>query len=104
MKRFLLFILILITISSCKENNDSKPKSAGVGNVDSLFVDFYEFKKTINPIEATKAGFDEYNDTIANYIADEYQLFAKEKYTYFLDRLSGYDSTMVSPEDWMSLS
>lgn len=103
MKRLLLLTLITLTISSCKENKDATPEGYSVGNVDNLFADFYEFKKSINPIEATKAGFNEYNDTIANYISDEYQLYAKEKYTYFLDQLSGYDSTMVSAEDWMSL-
>lgn len=103
MKRLLLLTLIILIISSCKEHKDATPEGYSVGNVDNLFADFYEFKKSINPIEATKAGFNEYNDTIANYISDEYQLYAKEKYTYFLDQLSGYDSTMFSAEDWMSL-
>ncbi len=103
MNRYLLFILLPIALISCRQENTAVAKGYHVGDADSLFSDFYEFKKNINPIEATKAGFNEYNDTIANYISDEYQLFAKEKYTYFLDQLSQFDSTMVSSEDWMSL-
>jgi uncharacterized protein (DUF885 family) len=103
MNRLLLFILLPIILSSCKQNNAAESNGHDARQVDSLFIDFYEFKKSINPIEATKAGFTEYNDTVANYISDEYQLYAKEKYTYFLDELTKYDSTMVSPEDWMSL-
>ncbi len=101
----LRFICLLVPMFfiCCKQDNKSTTKADNVRPVDSLFTDFYEFKKSINPIEATKAGYNEYNDTIANYISDEYQLYAKERYTYFLDRLSQYDSTKVSPEDWMSL-
>ena len=103
MRRYIIYLLFPIVFISCKQNKESAAKVADVRQVDSLFADFYEFKKAINPIEATKAGYNEYNDTIANYISDEYQLYAKERYTYFLDQLSLHDSTELSSEDWMSL-
>ena len=103
MRRYIIYLLFPIVFISCKQNNESASKVDDFRKVDSLFADFYEFKKSINPIEATKAGYNEYNDTLANYISDEYQLYAKERYTYFLDELSQYDSTKLSAEDWMSL-
>jgi uncharacterized protein (DUF885 family) len=98
-----LFLLVLILVSvSCKET----PKSA-IPNTDKpiadLFTEFYEFKKSINPIEATKAGYSQYNDTITNYISDAYLLHLKDRYTYFLEELDQYDSINVDKTNWMSL-
>ncbi len=97
-----LFLLVFILVSvSCKET----PKSAIPANdkpISDLFTEFYEFKKSINPIEATKAGYSEYNDTITNYISDAYLLHLKDRYTYFLEELDRYDSINVDKSDWMS--
>ncbi len=95
MALFLLFF-------SCKES-PSEEIQLQLAPIDSVFIAFYEFKKSINPIEATKAGFTEYNDTIANYISDSYQLYAKDKYADFLNQLAQYDSTNMSPAQWLSL-
>ena len=57
-----------------------------MASVDSLFSAYYDFKLRINPIEATKAGENQYNDRVANYVSDEYQEDLKENYTrsYYL--------------------
>ncbi len=96
------FILLCFTIVSCQENTPQKKTDTQIP-IDSLFVNFYEFKKSINPIEATKAGFSKYNDTITNYISHDYQAHLIEKYSFFLDQLSKYDSTSLTPAQWMSL-
>jgi len=94
-----LFVAIFI---SCKET--SKVEIANTAKpIADVFAEFYEFKKSINPIEATKAGYSEYNDTIADYISDDYILHLKDRYTYFLDEVGRYDSTQVSSADWMSI-
>lgn len=103
MRFLLLFITVSILFVSCKQENASNKSVDNLIAVDSLFADFYTFKKNSNPIEATKAGYNGYNDTIVNYISDSNQLYLKDRYTYFLDQLSRYDSTSVSTEDWMSL-
>lgn len=71
--------------------------------VDTVFESYYDFKKSANPIEATKAGFNSYNDTIANYISDSYQVVLKENYRSFLDQLDAYDESMMTKEQWLSL-
>lgn len=102
MGRTLLFSLFTLLTISCKDTpkevlpEPDKP-------IKALFEEFYDFKKSINPIEATKAGYSAYNDTIANYISDTYLLHLKDWYTYFLNKLEQYDSTTVAPIDWMSL-
>ena len=98
-----LFIAISFLFTSCKQESTTNKSDDTLLAVDGLFAEFYTFKKNSNPIEATKAGYNAYNDTIANYISDEYQLHLKDRYTYFLNQLSHYDATSVSGEDWMSL-
>ena len=102
MIRTLLLLLFVAVISSCKESSKQEQLTTAKP-IAEVFTEFYEFKKSINPIEATKAGFSEYNDTIANYISDDYILHLKDRYTYFLDQLSKYESTQVSAEDYMSM-
>jgi uncharacterized protein (DUF885 family) len=80
-----------------------KEKKVGLVPIDTVFANFYAFKKSSNPIEATKAGYNEYNDTIANYISDEYQENLLAKYTDFLAQIERYDSLDMPPEQWMSL-
>lgn len=101
--KFTPFLLFSLLISlSCKESR-VPDKASSKEDLELIFAEFYEFKKQINPIEATKAGYREHNDTIANYISDEYQEHLLQKYAYFLDRLAQFDSTEITPEQWMSL-
>ncbi len=102
MGRSVCFLLVLLLSISCKETTPEK-KIVPSKPVSELFTEFYEFKKGINPIEASKAGYSKYNDTIADYISDDYLLHLKDRYTYFLEEMNQYDSTAVASADWMSL-
>ena len=102
MNRILLLLLCALILNSCKET-EKKNLTEELRPIAEVFGEFYEFKKSINPIEATKAGYSQYNDTIANYISDDYIFYLKDRYAYFLEELDKYDSTKVSGSDWMSL-
>jgi uncharacterized protein (DUF885 family) len=92
----------LVLCACC--TNKPEPVASSVGKpIDSLFKEYYTFKKRINPLEATKAGFEAYNDQLANYISAPYVQDLRESYSRFLDELNRYDSTQVTPAQWMSL-
>lgn len=98
-RSFLTAALLLCVAFSCSEKKAATaPKS-----VDTLFKEYFDFKKRINPIEATKAGFSEYNNQVANYISTPYQQDLKTNYRRFLDELTKYDSTQMTASQWMSL-
>lgn len=78
-------------------------RSAARKPIDSLFREYYDFKKRINPIEATKAGFAAYQDQVTNYISRPYQEDLIRNYRKFLTELDGYDSASVTPAQWMSM-
>jgi len=72
MKSLLTAFIALTLFISCKEKPTIENQTV-IKPIDSLFKDYYTFKKRINPLEATKAGFREYNDQVANYISTPYQ-------------------------------
>ena len=98
----LVFSISLFLFTACKEKSTHENQAAS-GSIDSLFKAYYTFKKRINPLEATKAGFIEYNDQIANYVSTPYREDLLANYTKFLNELDTYDSTMVTPSEWMSI-
>ena len=102
MKCLFTFLSALLLCTACQQKTEPVPPSPNRA-IDSLFIAFFEFKKGINPIEATKAGYNEYNDTIANYISDDYQQFLIDSYEDFLERSSRFDSVRTTPEQWLSL-
>ena len=102
MIRALWLLLFIVVFNTCKDTS-RQDKPTLQKPIAEVFTEFYEFKKSINPIEATKAGYSKYNDTIANYISDDYILHLKDRYTYFLDELGKYDSTQISSEAYMSM-
>lgn len=101
MKFIQLIVITSLFLAACQ---DKKLNESLVDRpIDSLFKDYYTFKKRINPLEATKAGFNEYNDQLANYISAPYKKDLIDNYTRFLNELKKYDSTMVTPSQWMSM-
>jgi uncharacterized protein (DUF885 family) len=95
-------LALLLTVIGCSSPKPTEPQGPNPA-IDSLFEAYNQFKLRINPIEATKAGESEYNDKVANYISDDYQADLKANYAAFLNALNSYDSTMVSPSQWMSM-
>lgn len=96
----LYFLAVAFALLSCSEK---KFEDAAVKPLDSLFKDYYTFKKRINPLEATKAGYSEYNDQFANYISTPYQKDLVENYSYFLAELKKYDTTALTESQKLSL-
>ena len=71
--------------------------------LDQLFADYHQFKLEINPIEATKAGYQEYNDTIANYVSDQYQTYLQESYESFLQRAREINTGQLTETQGLAL-
>ncbi len=72
-------------------------------DVSVLFEDYQQFRLQINPIEATKAGYTAFNDTIANYVSDQYKSHLLSAYTQFLERVGAVDTTALGPTQKLAL-
>ena len=100
-KLFSSLIIGGLLYTSCfHQTNQSKKKSR---SIDDIFQSYHNFKQSINPIEATKAGAAIYNDTIANYISSNYQNNLLEKYSLYLDTLNTFDSASLTSSQWLSI-
>ena len=84
----------------CQKTKQPEKRSR---TIDEIFQSYHNFKQHINPIEATKAGETSYNDKIANYISSNYQNYLKKQYNLYLDTLNTFDSTLVTPSQWLSI-
>lgn len=100
-KHFLLgsFILMLF-FSACKENAEDKVTSE---SLDVLFEDYQKFKLQINPIEATKAGYAQFNDTITDYVSEGYQNHLLDAYRTFLSRIEHVDTIGLNETQQLAL-
>ena len=98
----LLSVILGFSITSCSKKKTLTESS--LKPIDSLFKEYYDFKKRVNPIEATKAGEAMYNDKVANFISKPYQKGLIENYNRFLRELANYDSTQVTSSQWLSMS
>ncbi|MFN8341357.1 MAG: DUF885 domain-containing protein [Cyclobacteriaceae bacterium] len=103
MRRSLLTLFIGVSFiwSACQKH--SLPGKSAAVSVDSLFRAYYDFKKQINPIEATKAGYYDYDNQVANYVSKPYQQGLIRSYRQFLSEISTYDSTQLTEAQWLSL-
>lgn len=93
-------ILLFIVSNSCKEK-EVTPENTENSSV--LFNDYQQFKLRINPIEATKAGYTAYNDTIANYVSTAYQNHLLAQYDTFLSRIQLVDTTTLGKTQRLAL-
>lgn len=101
MRHILLLLLFVMFSSSCTQK--STDKNSETSAISIIFEDYYKFKERINPIEATKSGNFEYNNTIANYISDAYQNELKGEYQNFLNRLNEINLSELTRADQLSL-
>ncbi len=98
----LLLLSCLAFMLACQDQKDTKQTNSPE-NLETLFNNYQDFKLQINPIEASKAGYSQYNDTIANYIANEYQTHLVTNYNTFLERIKKVDASNLGATQKLAL-
>lgn len=103
MKNFLGLLFVLCVVISCKE--DSKNANITSTKNDTfmtLLDDYYEEGLKLNPISATFAGDNRYNDQLPNPLSDEHVAATKAYYTNFQERLNALDDSNFSDSQKMT--
>ncbi len=99
----ILLAIPFLFFTSCGERTKTSGATpAQHAGLDSLFQEYYQFKKRINPLEATKAGDSIYNDQLANYISDDYQQDLIANYTHFLEELKRFRNSEITATQGLS--
>ena len=101
-----LLILGLCTSSCKKEIKEPKEKPQEILKENSAFsqllINYNEGKFALNPINATYAGDNRFNDKFPNTLADEYILKTNEFYTSYKEKISHFKNEDLTESQQMS--
>jgi len=102
-KNLMIFGILLLTILSCK-NETTPPESIKNTTIDfATFLDnYYEDGLKLNPITATMAGDDRYNDQFPNVLSPVFQEQLREHFQNYKDELQNYTDSALSESERMS--
>ena len=107
MKNILTIFCLCILISSCK--NDSKTETNTETTMVTVNQDFkkmldnyYQDGLKLNPLAATYAGDNRFNDKMPNYLSSEHKAKVKAYYTNYKDLLNTYNTADLNKSEKLS--
>ena len=102
MKKTILSIVAATTILvSCKQEQPQK-KVEPNQEFNQLLKDYNEGKLKLNPLNATFAGDNRYNNEFPNFLSDEYALESKDFFTNYKAKLQDFSDDKLSESQQMS--
>lgn len=103
MKKILLpFLVISALIISCTKEKKEVSISKENTPFNQLLIDYNEGKLQLDPIAATFAGDNRYNDVFPNFLSDEYQQKSKDFYTNYKAKLKDFKDADLTESEQMS--
>jgi uncharacterized protein (DUF885 family) len=103
MKKIVLTVLVIsaLIISCTKEKKEVSITKENTP-FNQLLIDYNEGKLQLDPIAATFAGDNRYNDIFPNFLSDEYQQKSKDFYTNYKAKLKDFKDTDLTESEQMS--
>jgi len=102
MNKIFLILISAILLCSC----ESETKTAETNNVntafDNLFKNYYEDGLKLNPVNATMAGDNRYNNLFPNSLSDAHKASLKDYYSNYLKKLSEFKDEDLNATQKMS--
>lgn len=104
MKKILLSIFaISLVLVSCKNETSNEPKTISENTeFNQLLKEYNEGKLKLNPINATYAGDNRFNDQFPNTLSKEYQLKTKDFYTVYKAKLNDFKDDSLTESQQLS--
>ncbi|MCH2488594.1 MAG: DUF885 domain-containing protein [Flavobacteriales bacterium] len=104
MKRSILMVSLLLIISACKDapKNETAMQSSYNEAFDTLLETYYEEGLKLDPISATAAGDNRYNDQFPNTLSEDYIAKLETYYTSIKEQLNDYPDDTLSESQLMS--
>lgn len=98
---FSIFILSFIACEDEKQKDTSK-EAEKTQNFAEFLDSYYQKGLELNPLNATFAGINTYNDQFPNFLSDAYHEKAKAHFTTFRDELRNYADADLSESEQLS--
>lgn len=103
MKKIGLSLLAIFTLfTSCNPEKKEVIIKKENTNFNQLLVNYNEGKLQLNPLNATFAGDNRFNDQFPNFLSDTYQTKANTFYTSFKEELSSFKDDDLTESEQMS--
>ncbi|WP_430908932.1 DUF885 domain-containing protein [Maribacter sp. 2-571] len=97
MKKIIVFGFVLLAFVACK--NEHKTPKAEVLPIASVFESYHEESLRLNPLNATFQGDTRYNDTLPNFLTDQFEERLSAFYSDYKSKIAQYpDSTLTENE------
>ncbi|MGG8497638.1 DUF885 domain-containing protein [Tenacibaculum sp. TC6] len=95
---------ITILLISCKQEKKEETVSLPQENTsfNDLLKEYNEGKLLLNPLNATFAGDNRFNDQFPNFLSDEYQQKVNDFYTSYKSKLQNFNDTDLTESQQMS--
>ena len=103
-KIFLTIVTITTLLASCKQEKKEVVTKVVSENTEfnQLLKDYNEGKLLLNPINATFAGDNRFNDQFPNTLSDEYQAKSNEFYNSYKTKLNNFKDADLTKSQQMS--
>lgn len=105
MKKLIALFVIALSFSACKKDKDS-PKTEAMAEPNSAFEtileNYHEDGLKLNPLNATAAGDNRYNDQLPNFLSDDYVKQLKDYYTNYKNKVNSFDDSELSESQQLS--
>jgi uncharacterized protein (DUF885 family) len=103
MKKIVLTVLVIsaLIISCTKEKKEVSITKENTP-FNQLLIDYNEGKLQLDPIAATFAGDNRYNDVFPNFLSDKYQQKSKDFYTNYKAKLKDFKDADLTDSEQMS--
>lgn len=107
MKPFsILLSLCILLLTGCTNNADTAETGSTDNNISDSFEqmlnDYYEEDLKLNPLKATMAGDNRYNNSFPNSLSDEHQAAVKAYYSKYLEQLQQFKDAELSESEQLS--
>lgn len=103
MKKYIIVALLSLSIIACK-NEKQDEKTENITPISEVFDAYYEEGLQLNPLSATFAGDNRFNDTLPNFLTPEFEDQYEAYYTKYKSQLSEYQDATLTDSEKMTIA
>ena len=101
-QKTILGLLFVLAFLSCKHEAKTESSTNVSADFASVLDAYYEDGLKLNPVVATVAGDNRYNDQFPNTLSDDFKAKTKDHFTRYKEKLNSFDDKDLSPSEQMS--
>ncbi|MCF1192662.1 DUF885 domain-containing protein [Mangrovimonas sp. AS39] len=101
MRKVLFFVVVVFFACSCQEEVKEPTPNAGE-ELSQLLSDYSEEGYSLNPLIATSAGDNRFNDQFPDFLSESYKAKSKEYFTKYKKAVLAIDDSLLTDTELMS--